>query len=449
MLRKRFNLSVWLIVIAMAFLIIVNVAFGYLFVDHSRNTLIEVTSDRMQELSMTITSLIDGDLFDGVTGPGDMTGPEYDRISDLMRKFMSNTEINYVYVVRYQAEKEYIFILDPDPEEPAQFGETLSYTPTLDKANAGTPAVDTDIVSDRWGSFYSAFTPLRNSAGNIVAIVGVDFDSHIYEREETVQIRIITTMSVVSLLVGALIMLAAAVMIRRRFDTIYKDIDILRDYIEQLNEEMISSSLRRSETGRKEELPHAGDVVDNLTVMLTAMKDELKEFVDRLRAQAYMDPMTGVRNKTAYLELLPQLDEQIRNGTARFAVAVFDINGLKKTNDSYGHGIGDRMIENTADVFVRVFGYERLFRIGGDEFIAVWTDVDLAFIEERMKQLVVETEKCNATSGPDDLPVSFASGYAVYDKATDRKYNDVFARADRMMYDNKNKFYEGKRNHRS
>ena len=104
MRRKRINLTILLILIAMVFLILVNAVFGYLFVDHSRNTLIQVTTDRMRELSVTIANLIDGDLFVGVTKAEDMVSPEYDHVKEIMLTFMHTTEINFVYLIRYQAE---------------------------------------------------------------------------------------------------------------------------------------------------------------------------------------------------------------------------------------------------------------------------------------------------------------------------------------------------------
>ena len=56
-------------------------------------------------------------------------------------------------------------------------------------------------------------------------------------------------------------------------------------------------------------------------------------------------------------------------------MAVFGLNGLKAINDSCGHECGDMAIVNTVNLLIGVFGKENIYRIGGDEFIAVEENV--------------------------------------------------------------------------
>ena len=115
-------------------------------------------------------------------------------------------------------------------------------------------------------------------------------------------------------------------------------------------------------------------------------KDEyrksLKEMLDRTRQQSlelgdarrkiYTDPMTGVGSKQAYLEKIDALDAQIRDGSAEaFCVIVFDVNDLKRINDTLGHDIGDVYIYNASMLICEFFEGSPAYRIGGDEFTVI------------------------------------------------------------------------------
>ena len=69
------------------------------------------------------------------------------------------------------------------------------------------------------------------------------------------------------------------------------------------------------------------------------MAGELQEYISYIHAQAYTDAMTGVGNKAAYMDRIKLLDRKIHEHMADFAVIVFDVNGLKRVNDSFGHEI--------------------------------------------------------------------------------------------------------------
>ena len=131
-------------------------------------------------------------------------------------------------------------------------------------------------------------------------------------------------------------------------------------------------------------------------------------------------------------------DKEIENKTANFGIVVFDLNQLKQTNDNYGHDIGDKLIVTAAKVISDVFKRSPVFRIGGDEFLAVLQHGDLDDCEELFVRLdtVCENtviEEMNTTS------ISIARGFAMFETNKDVCFNDVFKRADNAMYENKRK----------
>lgn len=178
------------------------------------------------------------------------------------------------------------------------------------------------------------------------------------------------------------------------------------------------------------------DEVGELADSLRKMAEYLKKYVSTLNSLAYCDSMTGVRNKTAYHEIEKRLDEKIAENTAHFAVAVFDVNNLKITNDFYGHMTGDDLIIKVSKQICQTFKHSPVFRIGGDEFVAILETKDFDEYESLVEQFRQDMKMQRMKEYP-ELPVSVACGVAVYDADKDRSFTDVFQRADDMMYRNK------------
>ena len=178
------------------------------------------------------------------------------------------------------------------------------------------------------------------------------------------------------------------------------------------------------------------DEVGELADSLGKMSESLKQYVDTLNSLAYRDSMTGVRNKAAYHQIEERLREQIEEKNAHFAVVVFDVNNLKKTNDLYGHMAGDDLIINVSHEICQTFKHSPVFRIGGDEFVAILETKDLDEYESLLEQFRNKTEQKRLEDYP-ELVMSVACGAAVYDSDMDTCVADVFQKADYMMYQNK------------
>ncbi len=89
---------------------------------------------------------------------------------------------------------------------------------------------------------------------------------------------------------------------------------------------------------------------------------------EQLRLLAYQDSLTGIPNRSAcYLGLDDLVNRKIRE----YSILFFDLNFLKKANDTFGHDIGDKMLTLTAETLKKVFEERGFYgRWGGDEFIA-------------------------------------------------------------------------------
>ena len=171
-----------------------------------------------------------------------------------------------------------------------------------------------------------------------------------------------------------------------------------------------------------------------------------KKLTNSLRSAnelARKDGLTGVKNKNAYKEMTEKLNDRIRDtgDTLHFAVLVCDLNDLKTINDTRGHNVGDEYILKSSSLICDIFTHSPIYRIGGDEFVALLFDRD--FIEretlvEQLKNHVIINGRTR--SGP-----VIACGMSTYDPSTDNCFEDVFERADLSMYANKNELKSFKR----
>lgn len=152
---------------------------------------------------------------------------------------------------------------------------------------------------------------------------------------------------------------------------------------------------------------------------------------------AYRDALTGLRNVTSYNSWVKDFDKKIQEQEEGFAVIVFDINYLKEVNDHYGHDIGNKLIIAVGKIIGDTFYRSPVFRIGGDEFVAVIQNKDLAECDDLMKRLDSECASQFLEIGEEKISISVARGLAEYNPENDESFADVFKRADDAMYKNK------------
>ena len=170
--------------------------------------------------------------------------------------------------------------------------------------------------------------------------------------------------------------------------------------------------------------------------MILEKEDQVKD----LNRKAYVDPLTMVRNKSAYNEYIKKLQDQLdRDEVIDLAIGIFDCNDLKSINDQYGHEKGDIYIKNACSMICKVFGHSPVFRIGGDEFAIILMNSDFSNRDELVAQLDKKQEERNSVVKSIWERVHIAHGIAVYDHELDDELSDTARRADKSMYDNKRK----------
>lgn len=157
-------------------------------------------------------------------------------------------------------------------------------------------------------------------------------------------------------------------------------------------------------------------------------KDSVK--VNALTVLAYTDSLTGLQNRTAFLERMSNIDLLHEK---KIMVAMFDINNLKAVNDTRGHLVGDALIRHCAKVLRSSVREDELYRIGGDEFVAIICheqELDYHVLEERLLAIVAK-ENSESLS----YVLSIAYGYVSFLRGQDKNLYETLSRADELMYE--------------
>ena len=143
------------------------------------------------------------------------------------------------------------------------------------------------------------------------------------------------------------------------------------------------------------------------------------------------DKLTGVRNRQYYHSMLTK-----NKFLSRYSIIMADANELKSVNDTYGHAEGDKLICAVATAMNNAVGKKgHVYRIGGDEFVAVIKTDDKDVAEEISNVI----QKTLLEKNEQKYRISASLGIAVHQ--SDESFSQTVERADRKMYENKNKYY--------
>ena len=174
------------------------------------------------------------------------------------------------------------------------------------------------------------------------------------------------------------------------------------------------------------------DVTDAMRI-----KREYDERLESANIKANKDSLTGIRNKYAYSEMEEKMNHLLReNRQDQFSITIFDVNDLKTVNDTLGHQAGDEYIIGACRIICNKFKHSPVFRIGGDEFVAISEGEDYEHIEEHLEFFAQHNKEAKENGG-----IVIACGMARYEG--EGFVAPVFMKADKKMYENK-KFLKGK-----
>ncbi|MBP1924780.1 diguanylate cyclase (GGDEF)-like protein [Sedimentibacter acidaminivorans] len=157
----------------------------------------------------------------------------------------------------------------------------------------------------------------------------------------------------------------------------------------------------------------------------------IEESKKELMFKTYHDELTGLYNRMYMAETLKQLKQE---NALPFSIIVADLNGLKITNDTFGHEIGDRMLIRVSEIIKENIKSNHVAcRIGGDEIVVFMPSTD----ERESIEIVEKIQNATLIAKKDPIKPLVALGCATMYDYDNNGYNSFFKLAEDRMYANK------------
>lgn len=151
-----------------------------------------------------------------------------------------------------------------------------------------------------------------------------------------------------------------------------------------------------------------------------------RDMLNQFREMSMCDQLTKLGNRHAMEEYMADVQENKNIG-----IVYCDITGLKRTNDTLGHKMGDQLICRAADSMKKAFAEYGLFRIGGDELLAICVDIDEETLQNR-----VELLRKYAVENSVNLAIGF-----MREEPFKSDLQKLMSAAEQLMYQEKNEYY--------
>ena len=166
------------------------------------------------------------------------------------------------------------------------------------------------------------------------------------------------------------------------------------------------------------------DEVGTLTQTILKVVTNLKHSVHELNHLAYVDALTGIRNRMA---LRQDYDAYLGH---EVTVMMADLNDFKIINDTRGHEEGDRILKETGRLLTDTFGEEHCYRYGGDEFLVIVPDLSEEAFREKLDGMMRSKPRVD---GGDPVGISVGYAHGTLDKP--ERLRNLIANADEKMYE--------------
>jgi diguanylate cyclase len=174
-----------------------------------------------------------------------------------------------------------------------------------------------------------------------------------------------------------------------------------------------------------------GEVVESFNALVKKLQESEKQLADL----AHNDPLTGLPNRRSFMTRMPQMVALAERQSARLAVLFIDLDGFKAINDSHGHKMGDKLLQQVARrLSEEVRQSDLVGRIGGDEFMLLVTDCpDRESVAVIAQKIIAQLSLPYVAEGI-EMHIGASIGIAMFPEHA-KEVENLIALADAAMYE--------------
>ena len=158
----------------------------------------------------------------------------------------------------------------------------------------------------------------------------------------------------------------------------------------------------------------------------------------RMANLAISDGLTGLFNHRHFYELLQVEIERSERYSHQFSLLMIDADSLKKTNDTYGHLVGDQVLRELADLLLQeTRESDMVARYGGDEFTVILPESPIDRAEALAQRLRWLVEEHKFMCGAERIEFTISVGVTSFVPGQRTTVEGLVGRADRALYEAK------------
>ena len=302
----------------------------------AQKSMMSQITENVENLAKCAAASMDAEVLMGIQ-EGDEGSEAYEQVLNELALFLDNSNLQYIYTLRKNADGGIEFLVDADPEDPAAIGEEYENLPNIENAFAGETSVDSEPSSDEWGTYISAYSPIYYQ-DKVVAVVGADV-SYTWVQEQIHSILLIAVNAGIGILAFLLVSLwFIQRKLKRGFTTLHDKVCELADGSGDINKEVELLSGDEFEV-------IANDINNFIREVRTLVMQVAESTGDNSLKISYIND--SILEVSSNMEECSATSENVCENLTDTATRVQDLAGDVKKVEHFVNDAGKKAIEST------------------------------------------------------------------------------------------------------
>lgn len=248
--------------------------------------------------------------------------PEYSEVLNSMLLYKAKTDVKNLYTFIKKNDSTTLFIVDASPE-PAEFLEEYPMDGDMLEAFEGNIVVSNKPLTDKWGTWLSAYAPIKDSSGKVVGIIGIDTDVSTYQN--------IKNLFYYSLIAASLLFIILSLLIIYRFSKkLQTSIKVIQDNLNLICNGDLTQNI---EVHTRDEIETIANLVNNFRIKMNSILVAISNTANNTLNSAVALAHTSNEMAFSSQNVASAIQEIAKNSSSQ-AHGLFNINSSAKILDS-------------------------------------------------------------------------------------------------------------------